>query len=164
VLYLTYWFREREQAQTIALFMAATPFTSIIAAPVSGLILDHAHWLGLSSWRWLLIMEGFPAIVCGFFTDLLLPNRPGEAKFLTPEEFGTGPRRTTEGDKAPNLSRTGVQESPSISMTFNCHRFLGKFRVVFDGFLDASVHESSFPAIFEYHSRNARDGPLPHRT
>jgi len=86
VLYLTYWFREREQAQAIALFMAATPFTSIIGAPVSGLILDHAHWLGLSSWRWLLILEGFPAIVCGLLTYLLLPNRPGEAKFLTPEE------------------------------------------------------------------------------
>src|SRR5215469_4587079 len=86
VLYLTYWFREREQAQAIALFMAAIPFASIIGAPVSGLILDHTHWLGLSSWRWLLILEGFPAIVCGLLTYLLLPNRPGEAKFLAPEE------------------------------------------------------------------------------
>ena len=86
LLYMTYWFREREQAQAIAFFMAATPFTSIIGAPVSGLILDHAHWFGLSSWRWLLMLEGFPAIVCGLLTYLLLPNRPAEAKFLTPEE------------------------------------------------------------------------------
>jgi ACS family tartrate transporter-like MFS transporter len=86
VLYLTYWFHQREQAQAIALFMAAVPITSIVGAPISGLILDHVHWLGLSSWRWLLILEGVPAVVGGFLTYLLLPNRPVEAKFLTQEE------------------------------------------------------------------------------
>src|SRR5215467_9099776 len=86
VLYLTYWFRQREQAQAIALFMAALPVTSVLGAPVSGLILDHIHWLGFSSWRWLLILKGIPAVVCGVLTYLLLPSRPTEANFLTPEE------------------------------------------------------------------------------
>jgi hypothetical protein len=27
--------------------------------------LDHVHWLGFNSWRWLLILEGAPAIVLG---------------------------------------------------------------------------------------------------
>jgi MFS transporter, ACS family, tartrate transporter len=44
------------------------------------------HWLGVSSWRWLLILEGAPAIVFGFLTYILLPSRPEEAKFLTTEE------------------------------------------------------------------------------
>src|SRR5215813_3920316 len=86
VLYLTYWFRQREQAQAIALFMAALPVTSVLGAPVSGLILDHSHWLGVSSWRWLLILEGIPAVVCGVLTYFLLPSRPTEAKFLSLEE------------------------------------------------------------------------------
>ena len=86
VLYLTYWFRQREQAQAVALFLTGLPVTSIIGGPISGLILDHAHWLGLSSWRWLLVLEGLPAIVCGLLTYFWLPNRPAEAKFLTPEE------------------------------------------------------------------------------
>ena len=51
VLYLTYWFRQREQAQAIALFLTGLPVTSILGAPVSGVILDHVHWLGISSWR-----------------------------------------------------------------------------------------------------------------
>src|SRR5215471_647263 len=63
VLYLTYWFRQREQARSLALFMTALPVTSIVGAPISGLILDHAHWLGLGSWRWLLILEGLPAVL-----------------------------------------------------------------------------------------------------
>jgi MFS transporter, ACS family, tartrate transporter len=86
VLYLSYWFREREQARTIALFLTGYPVTSILGAPISGFILDHAHWLGLGSWRWLLILEGMPAILFGFLTYFLLPNRPSEAKFLSQEE------------------------------------------------------------------------------
>jgi len=38
LLYLTYWFPQREQARAIALFMAAVPVSSIIGAPLSGLL------------------------------------------------------------------------------------------------------------------------------
>src|SRR5262249_25219675 len=86
VLYLTYWFRQREQAQAIALFLTGLPFTSILGAPLSGFILDHVHWLGMPSWRWLLILEALPAVVCGVLTFLLLPSRPANAGFLTSEE------------------------------------------------------------------------------
>lgn len=86
VLYLTYWFRQRDQAQMIALFLTGIPVTSILGSPVSGFILDHAHWLSMGSWRWLLILEGVPAVVCGVLTYFLLPNRPAEAKFLNQEE------------------------------------------------------------------------------
>ena len=86
ILYLTYWFPQREQARALALFMIGIPVTTILGAPVSGFILDHMHWLGVSSWRWLLILEGAPAIVCGALTYLLLPGGPQEARFLGPEE------------------------------------------------------------------------------
>src|SRR5215472_16508637 len=86
VLYLGYWFRQREKAQAIALIFMGIPLASILGAPISGFILDHVHWFGLSSWRWLVILEGLPAIMCVFLTNLLLPNRPVEAGFLTEEE------------------------------------------------------------------------------
>jgi sugar phosphate permease len=57
-----------------------------VGAPISGLILDHAHWMGLASWRWLLILEALPAIVCGVLTYFLLPSRPAKATFLDAEE------------------------------------------------------------------------------
>lgn len=86
VLYLTYWFRQREQAQAIALLLTGLPVASIVGAPLSGFILDHVHWLGTGSWRWLLILEGIPAILCGFLAYFLLPSRPSEARFLTSKE------------------------------------------------------------------------------
>lgn len=73
LLYLTYWFRQRQLAHTVALFMAALPAANIVGAPLSGLILDRVHWLGVSSWRWLLILEGIPAIAGGLLTYFLLP-------------------------------------------------------------------------------------------
>jgi MFS family permease len=86
VLYLTYWIPQREQARTLALFLTGYPVNSVLGAPISGFLLEHAHWLGLGSWRWLLILEGLPAIVLGILTYFVLPNRPSEAGFLTREE------------------------------------------------------------------------------
>jgi ACS family tartrate transporter-like MFS transporter len=86
LLYLTYWFRQREQAQAVGLYLAAIPVAGILGSPVSGIILDHVHWLGVSSWRWLLILEGFPAVVFGIVTYLALPSGPDEARFLTADE------------------------------------------------------------------------------
>ena len=86
VLYIGYWFRQREKAAAIALILVGIPLASVLGGPISGFILDHVHWFGLSNWRWLLILEGLPAITCVFLTNLLLPSRPSEAGFLTQEE------------------------------------------------------------------------------
>src|SRR6201997_1993082 len=48
LLYLTYWFRQQRLAHAIALFLAANPAASIVGAPISGVILDRIHWLGMS--------------------------------------------------------------------------------------------------------------------
>ena len=86
VLYLGYWFPQREKAQAIALILIGIPLASVLGAPISGFILDHVNWFGLSSWRWLLILEGVPAIAGVLLTYFLLPSRPVEAKFLTQDE------------------------------------------------------------------------------
>src|SRR6516164_8183397 len=86
ILYLTYWCRQRELAQTTALLIAGAPVANIVGAPIGGFILDHTHWWGISSWRWLLVLEGIPAILFGFVTYFVLPDRPADARFLNEKE------------------------------------------------------------------------------
>jgi MFS transporter, ACS family, tartrate transporter len=88
VLYLGYWFRQREKAQAIALILIGIPLASVLGGPTSGFILDHTRWFGLSSWRWLLTLEGLPAATLAFLVPFLLPSRPAEARFLTEKEKG----------------------------------------------------------------------------
>jgi MFS transporter, ACS family, tartrate transporter len=112
LLYLTYWFPQRQLAHAISLFGGAGPVASIVGAPISGVILDHIHWLGLSSWRWLLILEGIPAVVGGITTYFLLPSRPAEARFLTPEEA-----KCLASQLAFQEQRKAAQERISVSQT-----------------------------------------------
>src|SRR5260221_10999615 len=86
LLYLTYWFLQRELSQTIGLFMTALAGSSILGGPLSGWILDHANAFGLSSWRWVLILEALPAVAGGVLTYLILPDTPTDATFLSKEQ------------------------------------------------------------------------------
>ncbi|WP_321821361.1 MULTISPECIES: MFS transporter [unclassified Burkholderia] len=86
IVYLTYWFRAKELATTVALFTAAIPVSYIIGAPLSTWIMDHVHWFQWSGWRWMLVLEGAPALIGGVLCFLYLTDRPGDAKWLTPAE------------------------------------------------------------------------------
>ncbi|MDR5826332.1 MFS transporter [Caballeronia sp. LP006] len=86
LLYLTYWFPERQRARVVALFMIALPIATLIAGPLSGIILDHVHWNGIASWRWVFILEGLPAVLFGFLALRILVDHPRDAKWLSEEE------------------------------------------------------------------------------
>ena len=86
IVYLTYWFRAKELATTVALFTAAIPVSYIIGAPMSTWMMDNVHWFGWSGWRWMLVLEGLPAVVGGVVCYLYLADRPKDAKWLAPHE------------------------------------------------------------------------------
>src|ERR1700737_2603542 len=58
ILFLTYWFPSAYRALFVGYFMAAVPVSTVIGAPVSGLILGLDGVLGLKGWQWLFILEG----------------------------------------------------------------------------------------------------------
>jgi len=86
IIYLTSWFRAKEQATVVAMFTAAIPVSYVIGTPVSTWIMDHVAWFGLTGWRWMLILEGLPAVIGGLLTYRLLVDRPANARWLSTEE------------------------------------------------------------------------------
>jgi ACS family tartrate transporter-like MFS transporter len=86
MLYLTFWFRKNRISQALSVFFVAIPLAMVIASPVSALILSHAAWAGLASWRWLFVLEGIPAIVFGIAILFCLPDSPRSAAWLREPE------------------------------------------------------------------------------
>ena len=82
VFYLSLWLRGRDLARCMSYLFAAQLIAIIIGAPLSTLILDYAHWLGIANWRWLFILEGIPAILLCIVSYRYLTNRPEEADWL----------------------------------------------------------------------------------
>ena len=86
IVYLTYWFRSKELATTVALFTAAIPVSYIIGAPLSTWIMDNIKWFDWSGWRWMLFLEGVPAVFLGVACFFFLTDKPEQAKWLTQAE------------------------------------------------------------------------------
>jgi ACS family tartrate transporter-like MFS transporter len=85
IVFLSHWFRYEDRAKAMALFLAAIPVSTIIGSPISGLILG-IDWFGIAGWRWLFILEGFPAVIFGVVTIFYLTDRPHQAAWLAEEE------------------------------------------------------------------------------
>jgi MFS transporter, ACS family, tartrate transporter len=86
MLYLSHWAGPRYRASILALPMAAIPVSQVIGAPLSGWLIEAPNPLGWEGWRWMFLVEGFPAILLAVFALLYFPDRPREARWLSAEE------------------------------------------------------------------------------
>jgi len=84
-VYFTHWFPAQERAKAFAGLLIGSAIAQIIGSPLSAALLN-IQWLGWSGWRWLLILEGLPAVIAGVWVLFYLPDRPKDAKWLTAEE------------------------------------------------------------------------------
>ena len=87
ILYLTYWFPDKERAHTVALFATGTVVAGIIGSPLSGAILELHGLGGMEGWQWLFLLEGIPAVILGLVVIFALPDRPQKAKWLSSAEI-----------------------------------------------------------------------------
>src|ERR1700744_4862264 len=86
ILYLTYWYPAEYRARFIAAFAIAVPVSTVIGAPISGLLLGLDGVWGLKGWQWLFIIEGIPSVLLGIVTWFYLTDRPDNASWLTAEQ------------------------------------------------------------------------------
>ncbi len=86
VLYLTYWVPCSRRAGALAAFLTSTAISGIIGNPLAGVLMKMDGLGGLHGWQWLFLLEGIVPIVLGLITLALLPDRPGDAGWLSPEQ------------------------------------------------------------------------------
>jgi MFS transporter, ACS family, tartrate transporter len=86
ILYLTYWYPAEYRARFLAAFAIAVPVSTVIGAPISGLLLGLDGVMGLKGWQWLFIIEGLPSTLLGIVTWFYLTDKPERASWLTAEQ------------------------------------------------------------------------------
>jgi MFS transporter, ACS family, tartrate transporter len=86
IFYLTLWFPSEYRARIVGYFMAAIPLSTVIGAPISGLLLYLHGGLGFAGWQWLFVIEAVPAIILAGVVFFYLTDRPADAAWLAPDE------------------------------------------------------------------------------
>jgi D-galactonate transporter len=86
IFYLTLWFPAVYRARIVGYFMAAIPLSTVIGAPISGILLELHGAFGLAGWQWLFIIEALPSIILSVVVFFYLTDRPAGAAWLTPDE------------------------------------------------------------------------------
>jgi MFS transporter, ACS family, tartrate transporter len=87
ILYLSYWFPDRQRAKMTAYFMMAIALANVLGNPTSGLIMQYLDSVaGLKDWQWLFLLEGLPSVALGVLVLFWLTDRPQNAHWLTTAE------------------------------------------------------------------------------
>ena len=86
IFYLTLWFPAEYRARIVGYFMAAIPLSTVIGAPISGVLLYLHGGLGLAGWQWLFLIEAIPAIILAVVVFFYLTDRPEDASWLAIDE------------------------------------------------------------------------------
>ncbi|GFM70874.1 MFS transporter [Pseudomonas cichorii] len=85
IYYFTRWLPGAERGKAIAIFLSGSAIASLIAGPLSGLLLQISG-LGMKGWQWMYFIEGMFSVGLCFFVWFWLDSKPHDAKWLTREE------------------------------------------------------------------------------
>ena len=120
ILYLTYWYPAEYRARFLAAFAIAVPVSTVIGAPVSGLLLGLDGAMGFKGWQWLFIIEGVPSILLGIVTWFYLTDRPEHANWLSAEQkawlAGRLDAEIAAKQAAKHLTLSEALSSPKVIM------------------------------------------------
>jgi MFS transporter, ACS family, tartrate transporter len=118
IFYLTLWFPAVYRARIIGYFMAAIPLSTVVGAPMSGLLLGLDGVMGFKGWQWLFLVEAAPALVLAVVVYFYLPDRPTDAHWLLPDErawlIGRLDEERRRRESVRHFSVTGALLNPKV--------------------------------------------------
>jgi len=80
LVFLSKWFTKAERSRANTFLILGNPATILWMSILSGYLIDSVGW------RWMFILEGFPAIIWAFLWWRLVVDRPKDASWLTNRE------------------------------------------------------------------------------
>jgi len=80
LVFLSTWFKKSERSRANTFLILGNPATILWMSILSGYLIDSLGW------RWMFILEGFPAIIWALLWWWLVVDKPAEAKWLTDHE------------------------------------------------------------------------------
>lgn len=85
--YLSLWFPAKHIGTAISRVYAANIIALVVGSPFSAMLMTYTHnFGGLSGWRWMMILEGAPAVLLGIIAFFYLVDRPAQARWLSTTE------------------------------------------------------------------------------
>ena len=82
LVFLTHWFSSRERGRADTFLILGNPVTLLWMSVISG------YLIAATSYRWMFVIEGLPAIAWAFVFRALSADRPSDAPWLSSAERG----------------------------------------------------------------------------
>lgn len=86
LLYIMTWFPEKYRGRAFGVYIVTNPISTIVGAPLSGLIFKLHGAFGFSDWQWMFLLEAIPAVILGVVAIFYLTDTPRQASWLEPAE------------------------------------------------------------------------------
>jgi sugar phosphate permease len=80
LIFVTHWFSRSERGRTNTFMILGNPVTVMWLSAVSGFLVQA------TSWRWMFVLEGVPAVIWAFVFRALVADRPRDATWLSQQE------------------------------------------------------------------------------
>lgn len=77
---IRHWFTRAERARANTIFLLSLALGSVIANPISGVVLKYA------TWRWMFVIEAIPCFVWAALWLVAISDRPEQASWLPAQE------------------------------------------------------------------------------
>ncbi|KAK5173472.1 uncharacterized protein LTR77_002153 [Saxophila tyrrhenica] len=110
VFHLSFHYPTDRLPLRVAILVALITFASALSGILSYAISFMNGICGLAGWRWLFLIEGGPAVLCGISTLVWLPNYPEDASMFT------------EAERAAILANRQKSQPSSKEQTWNWAR------------------------------------------
>jgi MFS family permease len=86
---VTLWFAPKDRAVAVGWIYTAPALGLMLGNPLGGALMQLDGLGGLQGWQWMFLLEGLPTIAVGVLLFFKLPERPRDARWLTPAEART---------------------------------------------------------------------------